>query len=210
VIVYLAVVTGLLVPVLLLAEHAGHPGRGAVKAAASTGFLGIAVASGAFDTGYGRWVFAALCLSWVGDVALVSAARRWFLVGLAAFLLGHLAYVGGFAAAGVSWTGAAIAAAALCLPAALVASWLWPHLPPGMRGPVAAYIAVISVMVAGAVGGALDGVPWAALPAALAFYVSDVFVARDRFVAPGFVNRLAGLPLYYGAQIVFALSVGGV
>jgi uncharacterized membrane protein YhhN len=207
---YLAVVTGLLVLVVLVAERAGHPGRGAVKAAASTGFLGIAIASGAFDTGYGRWVLAALCLSWVGDVALVSAARRWFLVGLAAFLLGHLAYVGGFAVAGVSRAGAAIAAAALCLPAALVGRWLWPHLAAGMRGPVAAYIAVISAMVAAAVGGVLGEVPAAALPAAVAFYVSDVFVARDRFVAPGFVNRVAGLPLYYGAQIVFALSVGGV
>ena len=30
-------------------------------------------------------------------------------------------------------------------------------------------------------------------------------MARDRFVAPGFDNRLWGLPLYYGAQIWFAL-----
>lgn len=44
------------------------------------------------------------------------------------------------------------------------------------------------------------------LVAPLAFFVSDLAVARDRFVEPGFVNRFVGLPLYYGAQIVFAAS----
>jgi hypothetical protein len=36
--------------------------------------------------------------------------------------------------------------------------------------------------------------------------VSDLFVARDRFVQPGFVNRLLGLPLYYAAQAMLAIS----
>jgi hypothetical protein len=40
----------------------------------------------------------------------------------------------------------------------------------------------------------------------LAFYLSDLAVARDRFVARAFVNRLWGLPLYYAAQILFAVS----
>jgi len=43
----------------------------------------------------------------------------------------------------------------------------------------------------------------------LAFAASDISVARDRFVAPAFINRAWGLPLYYVAQISFALSVGG-
>jgi hypothetical protein len=59
------------------------------------------------------------------------------------------------------------------------------------------------------------GQPWphsawkaAVMTAAVAFYLSDVSVARDRFVAPGFGNRIWGLPLYYGAQVLFALSTG--
>jgi hypothetical protein len=32
-------------------------------------------------------------------------------------------------------------------------------------------------------------------------------VARERFVQKSFVNRGVGLPLYYGAQILFATSV---
>ena len=119
-------------------------------------------------------------------------------------------------------------AAGLLVPAGLVGRWLWPHLGADMRGPVLAYIAVITAMVAaaaGAVTGAGPALPavaalttgeplpgwiWkaAVMVAAVAFYLSDVSVARDRFVAPGFANRIWGLPLYYGAQLLFALSVG--
>ena len=40
------------------------------------------------------------------------------------------------------------------------------------------------------------------------FLVSDLFVARQRFVAPGFVNRLFGLPLYYVGQLLLASTAG--
>jgi hypothetical protein len=43
---------------------------------------------------------------------------------------------------------------------------------------------------------------------ALSFYVSDVFVARQRFIKTEFLNRLVGLPLYYGGQFMLAFSVG--
>jgi hypothetical protein len=34
-------------------------------------------------------------------------------------------------------------------------------------------------------------------------------VARNRFVAPGVVNRMWGLPLYYLAQVLLASTAGG-
>jgi hypothetical protein len=37
--------------------------------------------------------------------------------------------------------------------------------------------------------------------------LSDLSVARDRFVAPGFVNRAWGLPTYFAAQLLLAASV---
>ncbi|MFW6361887.1 MAG: lysoplasmalogenase family protein, partial [Spirochaetota bacterium] len=40
------------------------------------------------------------------------------------------------------------------------------------------------------------------------FFTSDIFVARNKFVADGFINRLLGLPLYYGGQFLLALSIG--
>jgi hypothetical protein len=43
---------------------------------------------------------------------------------------------------------------------------------------------------------------------ALAFAASDVSVARDRFVQHDFFNRAWGLPLYYAAQLMLALSPG--
>ena len=224
----LAGVTALLVVALLIGERGAAPWRGWMKGAASAAFIGTALAAGATDSAYGGWVLAALCLGCVGDVSLVSGRRTRFLVGLAAFLLSHLAYIGAFAAVRPNAVVALIVAAGLLVPAALVARWLWPHLGADMRGPVLAYLAVITAMVAaaaGAVAGEGPATPaiavltqgeplprsvWdaAVMSAAAAFYLSDLWVARDRFVAPGFVNRIWGLPLYYGAQVVFALSVG--
>jgi len=39
------------------------------------------------------------------------------------------------------------------------------------------------------------------------FYVSDIFVARQRFVARQHINRLVGLPLYYAGQFMIAFSI---
>ena len=111
-------------------------------------------------------MLAALCLGWVGDIALVSAQRTWFLLGLGSFLLSHLAYIGAFATVRPNALVAILVAAGLLVPAGLVARWLWPHLGADMRGPVLAYIAVISAMVAaasGAVAGAGPGAPAAAV-----------------------------------------------
>lgn len=206
----LVVLTVCSVAALLSAERRAASWRLPVKALASTGFIATALAAGATDSGYGRWVLVALCLGWVGDFALVPPGRGWFLTGLVAFLLSHIAYIVAFAAAGIDATWIPAATVGLGAAAVLVGRWLRPHLPAPMRVPVIAYIVVISAMLGAAVGAAFGRTPWPALPAAGAFYLSDLAVARQRFVAPGFVNRAWGLPLYYGAQILFALSTGMV
>ena len=38
------------------------------------------------------------------------------------------------------------------------------------------------------------------------FYISDLFVARNRFLKREFFNRLVGLPLYYTGQFLLAFS----
>jgi len=40
------------------------------------------------------------------------------------------------------------------------------------------------------------------------FYISDLFLARDRFVKKEPANRFIGLPLYYIGQFLLAFSVG--
>jgi uncharacterized membrane protein YhhN len=74
-----------------------------------------------------------------------------------------------------------------------------------MAPAVAAYVVVISAMLAAAVGVAPDR-PSASVGAAL-FAISDLAVARDNFVVREFANRAAGLPLYYAGQILIALSI---
>lgn len=182
--------------------------RAALKMAASTGFVVTALSAGAVDTAYGRWVLVALSLGWIGDAALLSGRSRWFLTGLAVFGGSHLAYVGAMATQPMSIPGGVVAAAVMAVTAAAILRWLMPHVGGAMRTPVLAYVAVISAMVVACGAAAAGGGPHEVLPAGAAFAASDVFVARDRFVAPGPENGRLGLPLYYAAQIVFALSVG--
>jgi hypothetical protein len=46
------------------------------------------------------------------------------------------------------------------------------------------------------------------LNGAFSFYLSDIFVARQRFVQASFWNRLIGLPLYYLGQFQIAYTSG--
>lgn len=178
------------------------------KPLASVGFMGAAVAKGAFDTGYGNAIFMALAWSLIGDVLLIPRKNRpAFTFGLLAFLIGHIGYLVSFRVLGLDGSWLAVAAAALVGPAYLVFRWLRPHLPRGMVLPVAVYTIVITAMVAGAIATwPIVHAPLVLVAAGL-FYLSDITVARQRFVAPGFANRLIGLPLYYAAQLVFVLTV---
>ena len=64
-----------------------------------------------------------------------------------------------------------------------------------MRPPVAAYMLVITTMVTLAAGAVGHGAPPMLLAGAVIFYASDLSVARDKFVAPGFDKvRIAGEP----------------
>jgi uncharacterized membrane protein YhhN len=146
-------------------------------------------------------------MGWIGDVALMGSARSWFLTGLVAFLVGHLLYVVAFLVAGLSMSPTVFAAGAALVAAWVVFRWLRPSLPSEMVNPVVAYVVIISAMVATAVGATAAGATPLILLGALAFYISDLAVARDRFVAPGFANRIWGLPLYYLGQMLLAWSV---
>ena len=180
--------------------HAGKP-------VASLGFLLVAVGAGALNGGYGLWIFAGLVLSMLGDVFLMLEGRVLFLAGLLAFLLGHIAYIAAFLVLGVDagWFWVTLIGAALA--ASVVLPWLLPNVETAMKMPVLGYVAVISIMIALALGtrGA-EASPLIVAGAAL-FYVSDLFVARERFVTPSFANQLLGLPLYYAGQILLGLSV---
>ncbi|MCJ7781217.1 MAG: lysoplasmalogenase [Acidimicrobiia bacterium] len=144
-------------------------------------------------------------LSWIGDLLLTFASRQAFLGGLVAFLLGHVAHSIAFGTLGLSSLVVAISAVVVATVAVFVWRWPAPHVGE-MTGPVVAYVVVISVMVVLAFGTFGDGATWLIPVGATLFFASDLFVARNQFVVRGTVNRVWGLPLYYLAQVLLALS----
>jgi uncharacterized membrane protein YhhN len=120
-----------------------------------------------------------LCLG--GDVALLPAIDR-FVVGLASFLAGHLAFVVMFALLGFdrTWLGL-VALAAVAVVVATVGRRIVRGAvatDPALGIPVRAYLAVISTML---VAGWATGRP-AAIVGAAAFVVSDAVLGWEQFV----------------------------
>ena len=203
---------GLLAGLLYFEKRELFEPKLAVKCVLSSLFIFTAVVQSHPILPFYRLLLIAMIFCLAGDVLLALRGEKMFLYGLVSFLLGHLFYAGAFFhTAGFNrWTvfGLAISVSA----GGGVFLWLRSHLG-AMKIPVILYILVISGMVAGA--GSLMAADelnlpgrWLALVGALSFYLSDVFVARQRFLKTEFANRLIGLPLYYSGQFLLAFSIG--
>lgn len=186
-----------------------RPAAVAAKVAASTSFVAISLINGAATTPYGRAVLAALIFSWLGDVLLLSRESVFFLAGMAAFFAAHVAFSAAFALKPVSITALAAGLAVTGLFGAVILRWLWPFLRGPYRFAVPLYLAAIMIMVSLAVAASASALPPIVAIGAIAFALSDVSVARDRFIERDVVNKAWGLPLYYFAQVIFAISVAG-
>ena len=194
----------LLVGALLLDQHAV---AAIAKLVASSAFILLAVTVGALASSYGSIVLAGLVLSWFGDVFLIGVARPWFLLGLASFLLAHVAYTTAFVSLGIErrWT---LAASLPVLAIAIgVLYWLQPFVPEDLMWPVRFYTAIISLMVITAFGTRGAGASPLIAAGACLFFLSDLSVAALRFTATSVPTYVLGLPLYYAAQICFAYSI---
>jgi uncharacterized membrane protein YhhN len=198
----------LFVAILLAADHYRVFAIAApAKMLASTLFIALAWHAGAFGSLFGCFIFVGLIFSWWGDLFLLSIAKKPFLLGLIAFFLAHVMYIAAFWALRPNPLYAAITLGVLLIPAVIIYRWLSPALG-GMRGPVLAYMAVISIMVASsATLLARGGTATLPVVGAVLFYLSDLFVARRRFVKDDAWNRNVGLPLYYLAQVILAASL---
>jgi len=173
------------------------------KALASSGF--VIVGLSAPEVPGRSLIVAGLLLGWLGDVALAFKGERAFLVGLSAFLLGHLAYLV-VAYQLPSNRGAIMGGSLLALGLVLIAlRWLWSRVPLTLRFPVLFYMLVIAAMVGAAVGQVDIRYGGYFMGGATLFALSDLAVARERFVAPGFANALIGLPVYYTGQLMIAV-----
>jgi uncharacterized membrane protein YhhN len=201
-------ITILGVAALLVAQWQEHRLAARIsKPIASAGFLLAALGADALDSSYGRVMMVGLIACAAGDVLLMFTSTRVFLAGIGAFALGHMGFAAAFYLRGVTpW--ASVVALVLLVPFGRgVRWWLEPYVEGTMKKAVAAYIVIISSMVALAIGTHVREPSTLVLVGALSFFLSDLAVARERFVAPGFVNRLWGLPLYYGAQLLLAASI---
>ncbi|MBT9257881.1 lysoplasmalogenase [Phycicoccus sp. MAQZ13P-2] len=177
------------------------------KPAVMVGLVAVALAGGALDHPAGPALLVALVLGGVGDVLLLGDSEPRFVAGLAAFLVGHLAYVLAFvrdgldhpalAAAGAATVAVALVAGRRILPAATRDGGA------GLGAAVGVYMAVIAAM---AVTGWATGSPLVAAGVTL-FVVSDTLLALDRFVTPRPGARLAVIVTYHLAQ---ALIVAGI
>lgn len=152
------------------------------------------------------WFVVALVLCLAGDVFLMLPCDA-FVPGLAAFLLGHLAYVVGFAQLPLAPTGIVVSAVVVAVIAVPLA---W-RLTRGARdsgqaeviGPVIAYVGVIGAMATCALasGNAV------AAAGALLFMTSDALIGWTRFVAPRAWGPLTIIVTYHVGQILLVLSL---
>jgi uncharacterized membrane protein YhhN len=194
---------------LLVAESRdSEQGIRVIKPLASLCFLAVALVNSPWETGWEAAIFVGLILSAAGDVLLIPrGAGKAFQAGAASFLLGHVAYAAGFAMRGLHQNAALVGALVAAVVAVVILRWLASKVPSDLRPLVFAYVGVISVMLVLAFSTHCHEAGLPIFFGAAMFYVSDLSVARDRFIAPAFSNRLWGLPLYYGGQILLAMSL---
>jgi uncharacterized membrane protein YhhN len=161
------------------------------------------------------WFAAGILLSLAGDVFLMLPRER-FVAGLAAFLLAHLAYLAGFNPTPPPLN---LASGILALLVALVGMQLYRRIAagldasghPGLKAPVQVYSITISLMLLAALL-TLVRQEWEPGPALLAgggallFFISDLTLAWNKFVAPLPAGRLRVHVTYHLGQALIVLG----
>lgn len=144
----------------------------------------------------------ALAFSLLGDVYLMLPGN-FFLPGLGAFLIGHLAYIGCFEASLLSRLLWLVPVLGLASP--LAVRILGAVGDRALRAAVALYMVAIGLMVASAFAA---GLPLAAAGAVL-FFASDAMIAWDRFVGRFEGARTAIIVTYHLGQLGLAYALAG-
>ncbi|MFV1859878.1 MAG: lysoplasmalogenase [Anaerolineales bacterium] len=148
-----------------------------------------------------------LAFALLGDILLMLPEER-FVLGIASFAATHVLYLAAFiVAAGIALINPS--AIALIIFATLMARFLWSGVRKSLQIPILAYVVLITVMTAQAIGAALasesTGLAIAAAGAVL-FLASDSILAVDRFRMPFPAARALVLSTYWLGQWLIALS----
>ena len=162
------------------------------------------------------WFGAGLLFSLAGDLLLLWS-ERFFVHGLAAFLLTHSAYVIGF---NMPRPAISLWSLILAVIVGLSAARLLRRLLTAVRErgqkrftlPISIYGSVITLMLLSALL-TLSNTDWSAGASllvsfgAFAFYLSDVILAWNKFVAPISNGKLLNIGLYHAGQIALIAGV---
>ena len=151
--------------------------------------------------------FHALVLTGLFFCMLGDGLLHWFVIGLGAFLIGHLFYIGGFLC---KWR-FSVPATLTIVPLAVYGWLMGRELVQGLVDggnealvvPVIAYITVISLMAWTAI---MSRNAWA-IVGALLFAVSDSVLAWNMFVDKLAFSGPIIMLTYYGAQLCLARSI---
>jgi uncharacterized membrane protein YhhN len=177
------------------------------KPATLVALIVAALVLGATDGAAGSWLLVGLVLGLAGDVFLLGDSDPRFRLGLAAFLIGHLAYVACFVELGVDPAPWAWLAWVVLLGCLLVTRRVAPATYVRGGAPLAVPVALYTVVIGAMVLLAFDtGVRLIALGATV-FAASDSILAVDRFVRPRPWARVGVIVTYHLGQ---ALVVAGV
>jgi uncharacterized membrane protein YhhN len=176
------------------------------KPATLASLIGVALALDPADPTVRIWFVGALVLCLAGDVFLLFA-ERYFVFGLGSFLLGHLAYVGGFVASGdMQAVGAVLGAGLVAGLLATLGRSIFGAVranQPELTVPVVAYMGVISLMVVAAIA---TKNTWA-IAGALLFYASDACIAWGKFIEERPHWHLIIMVTYHLGQVGLVLSL---
>ena len=148
-----------------------------------------------------------LALSLAGDVFLMLPGN-WFVHGLAAFLLAHIAYLSAFTSdhrLATRWQ----PFAAFALFAACMLIVLWPGLAASLRVPVLLYVVFLAAMTSQSVSRHMTLRTVSSREAAIGgilFLCSDALLAINKFHTPLPLASLWILGTYYAAQYRIAKS----
>lgn len=165
------------------------------------------------------WFILGIFFSMLGDIFLMLPKEQ-FIAGLVAFLVAHVMYVIGLNQQPPPLN---VASAIIVLVVSISAGRLFRRLSTGLREkghtallrPVLVYSVVITLMLVSALFTLVHDVAlWTALPAifvsvgAFLFYVSDAFLAWNRFVVPLSYGKLRVIVTYHLGQILLVLGAG--
>jgi len=163
------------------------------------------------------WFGLGILFSLVGDVLLMISLDRLFMAGLVAFLLAHVMYVIGFNTPLPAFSAWSVAFALIIGLGSVrvLRRIIAPLAAQGqarLKLPISVYSVVISLMLLSAMLKLTD-ITWDANAAALVslgafmFYLSDIILAWNKFVAPLRHGRIVNIVAYHLGQIALIAGV---